>query len=86
MKKYNKVFFKFENSSITFSGYSDGSKWNGFDNVCVGKKTHKLVLKYLIDIMGLEDYYELIKNTNFSPNGDGLISYAKGKIVVKINE
>ena len=42
-KKIKKVNFHFDNDDI-FEGFSDGTKWNGFDNIHVTEATFVMIL------------------------------------------
>jgi len=67
----------------TFDGLTDGTTWNGFDNVWVTPEVHRQIVKHF-----REDYIKLgytgndlayeMESFNISPSGDGLYSYANG--------
>ena len=56
----------------TYSGFTDGSTWNGFENIWVTPAVHAQVIKDHPIIDADYDYWDI------SPDADGLISYAYG--------
>ena len=67
----------------TYDGFTDGTTWNGFDNVWVTEKTHKAIVgRFLKDyqVSGYHgsDLLEIMESFNIKPDNDGLYSYAYG--------
>ena len=88
--KMKKVKWCFDGTRV-FNGFTDGSKWNGFHNIWVDKKTHKMVSKLMIEelIHSDCDHREKEDWENMKPNNDGLYSYANcytTQIVDEISE
>lgn len=86
-KQYNKkVKFSF-NDGVIFDGLSNGTKWNGFDNVIVNEETHLLIIENLArtyhydfedmfsDVFGLGQGGQLPLP---QPKINGYYSYANG--------
>lgn len=67
----------------TFEGFTDGTTWNGFDNVWVTPEVHKQIIQHFEAECRMLNYsnvetIEQMKTFNIEPDDDGLISYAMG--------
>ena len=67
----------------TYLGWSDGTTWNGFDNVWVTEDVHNQICNHFRSeyiLMGEDeagvDY--LMQSFDIEPDADGLYSYANG--------
>ena len=85
-KSMKKVKWCFDDTRV-FNGFTDGSKWNGFTNIWVDEKTHKMVSKFMIEeLIHSEDDYRVKEDwINMQPNSNGLYSYANGYTTSIVN-
>lgn len=68
----------------TFAGFTDGTTWNGFDNVWVTAETHAAIVAHFregyagIGYRGADLDEAMQPFTELTPDSDGLYSYACG--------
>jgi hypothetical protein len=67
----------------TYDGFTDGTTWNGFENIWVTKEVHEeIVTRFTEDykVSGYEgdELAEAMESFNIEPDDDGLYSYAYG--------
>lgn len=74
-------------SDPEFPGYSDGTTWNGFDNIYVTPSVHRQVIASLADSFDawLENEETIQDMLAMQPGPDGLISYANGFATVAVD-
>ena len=66
-----------------YSGFTDGTTWNGFDNVYVAPETHKEIEHYFFNVCGYDKEEISLPD---SPNDDGLYDYSNGFATSIVNE
>lgn len=67
----------------TYDGFTDGTTWNGFENIWVTAEVHKeIVERFEADykVMGYkgDELAEAMESFDIEPDDDGLYSYAYG--------
>ena len=67
----------------TWDGLTDGSTWNGFNNVWVTEETHKAIVQHFTREYRVSGYHgadllEVMDSFFIEPDDDGLYSYANG--------
>ena len=70
-----------------FNGYTDGTTWNGWNNIWVDEETHLKVLDYLAKDYDY-NFNLMFKENNFDelqPNKMGLYCYAYGMTCIIID-
>ena len=76
--------FNFNEDNVVYKGFTDGSSWNGFDNVKVNEKTHNDIVEYFTNEMGddVEScYFDEIEKDEY-----GLFDYSNGYTTTIINK
>ena len=67
----------------TYDGFTDGTTWNGFDNIWVTESVHKEIVERFTEDYKASGYFthdldEVMESFMLQPNADGLYSYANG--------
>ena len=78
-RKLSPCRFYIGNPDVIYDGFTDGTTWNGFDNVMVSPKTHKKIIEYFGD----DVVDELL---TMKINNDGLFDYSNGFITQILNK
>jgi hypothetical protein len=77
INKYDKlVFWRFVGGP-TFTGFSNGTTWNGWDNIQVNEEQFKPVKKWLLQDMGIDGFNEFMRDYQVKTN-DNKYSFAYG--------
>lgn len=59
----------------TYDGFTDGTTWNGFDNIWVTPEVHEQIKDYFLNVC---KYDPAEINLPESPDDDGLYDYSRG--------
>ena len=87
MDNKKKVVWSFCDDT-TFIGYTDNTKWNGFDNIYVDEETHLQVIDYIAADYNynFEQMFSECDLDKIEPNNEGLYCYGYGMTTQIIKE